>query len=67
MTFHYDGIPCINEKFLHILNAHRIRGGENPPAPDFYLDWNIQPWIAELWIEELNLGEENWGLIRQDA
>jgi hypothetical protein len=67
LTFHYDGIPCINEKFLNLLNAHRLRGGENPPSPDFYLDWNIQPWIAEIWIEELNLGEENWGLIRQDA
>ncbi len=67
LTFHYDGIPCINEKFLNLLNAHRIRGGENTPSPDFYLDWNIQPWIAEIWIEELNLGEENWGAIRQDA
>jgi len=57
---------CLKEKDIYALNSQK-RGKNEVPSPDFYLDWVIQPWTAELWIEELGLGEENWNMIRKDA
>jgi hypothetical protein len=63
-----DFLPLTERDLYRVSTKNRGSGSRVVPTYEFFVDFDYYaPWVEELWVEEMGLGEENWNMIIRDA